>query len=228
MLYNIKKNRPSGLGHNMYAVVFDPEGSGQSTAFSVKYISCLEKTENEILCLFEYNTDHRPGHHIFSCAPNSQIKELSGYSHLDIIQYSVHLLNLKVSGNFLHKGYNKRFAFVKFQLSDIESSEDIVSGYNIHGSNTLPIFFCRRRKVAFNKMLNAKISSAKIIKNMQLSLIGKLYDAEQSICAIETLNRSYFKYDEMFANDETWQSGKASIRENIDKIFKIYGTRQIS
>ena len=223
MIYNIKKNRPSGLGHNMYAVVFDPEGSGQSTAFSVKYIACLEKTDEEVLCLFEYNTDHRPSHHIFSCAPNSQIKELSNYWHLDNIQYSEQLLNLKTSKN-IYEGHNA-YTFIKFKLSDIESDADIVSGYNIYGNANSPIFFCRCRKVAFNKMLNAKINSTYIIKNMRNSLIIKLYEAEQSINSIETLNRSYFKYDEMFANDEQWQLAKASIRESIDKIFKIYGTR---
>ena len=223
MIYNINKNRPSGLGHNMYAVVFDPEGSGRSTAFSVKYIACLEKTDEEVLCLFEYNADYRSSHHIFSGAPNSQIKELSSYWHLNNIQYSEQLLNLKTYKN-IYEGHNA-YAFVKFKLSDIESDADIVSGYNIYGKAHEPIFFCRRRKVAFNKMLNAKISSANIIKNMRNSLIVKLYEAEQSINSIETLNRSYFKYDEIFANDEQWQLAKASIRENIDKIFKIYGSR---
>lgn len=168
MLYNYRKNRPSGLGHNMYAVINPQEN--YSTAVLLKYISCIEITDTHVTCLFEFNAKYRDNKHCFtlnaSRSQTSPESKFSIYEDRRIISEPYYMYSYGIKTLF---AFNREmnwnacpptYTFIKFDRKDIENGDNIVVGKNIHYIPDDPcpndfaskIYICRNRKLAFKKM----------------------------------------------------------------------------
>lgn len=150
----------------MYAVINPSEN--YSIAVLLKYISCIEVTDEYVTCLFEFNKENRENKQCFVL--NATNIESNPELKFSIYEYCIKpyfMYSYDVKALFELTRREKYWAndipiytFIKFDRKDIENDNNIVVGKNIHCIPDDPhtkdsyyeIHICRNRKLAFEKM----------------------------------------------------------------------------
>lgn len=249
MLYNYRKNRPSGLGHNMYAVINPWEN--YSIAVLFKYISCIEVTDEYITCLFEFKKQNRDNKHCFildakHVETNPEFKfniyENSISESYRMYSYDVKMLfALTRDKHWIDSG--PTYTFIKFKRKDIENYVDVVSGENIHyvpddphiKDSAKKIYICRNRKLAFKKMhelvhldVNNHIDATmncfnELKKETEAFITAKneySYECALPMAKLMKLFKKIEAMNVMFKNDDKWLSYRSHLSDELAIIKK--------
>lgn len=249
MLYNYRKNRPSGLGHNMYAVINPWEN--YSIAVLFKYIACIEVTDEHITCLFEFKKENRDNKHCFildaeHVETNPEFKfniyENSISESYRMYSYDVKMLfALTRDKHWINSG--PTYTFIKFNRKDIENYADVVSGENIHyvpddpyiKDSSRKIYICRHRKLAFKKMhelvhldVNNHIDATmacldELKKETEEFIRAKSEYGYERIAPMAKLMKLFKKVNvmnDMFKNDDKWLSYRSHLSDELAIIKK--------
>lgn len=232
----------------MYAVINPCEN--YSIAVLFKYISCIEVTDEHIICLFEFKKENRDNKHCFilnakHIKSNPELK-FNIYENNVSEAYSTFYYEFKtlfaLTGEYWIDGF-PTYTFIKFKRKDIENYDSIVVGENIHyvpddpyiNESDKKIYICRNRKLAFEKMhklvhldVNRHIDATtdylnELKKETEEFISAKNeydYGRATPMAKLIELFKKVKAMNAMFKNDDTWLSHRSHLSDELAIIKK--------